>query len=322
MKKAAITAIEHYLPRVRISNDSFAKRFSISSHDIYEKTGIKSRFYIKNGATSDLILPAIKTLLEVNKLKIDEIDCLIVATVTPDYQFPSTAAVVLNKLQAKNTFGFDIAAACSGFIYAISIAKAFIETGIYKRIIVCGADKMSSTLNANDYRTSILFGDGAGVVMIEEAPVNAGVIHESICRMDVSGLYDVYIPYGGSANETDNKLDTGKYKIKMDGKAVFEKGVTAMVEIISSFLAKKNMDVDYFIPHQANKRMLMKVAERLKIDSSKMLMNIEWTGNTSAASIPICISEFAKNGTIKKGDKLLLCGFGSGYAYGLTYLTW
>lgn len=318
--RAKITGVGHYLPNKIIDNENLATQFDISAEKIFQKTGIRQRRYLEIGSTSDLVIKAIKNLVENTGTDLDNLDCLILGTTTPDYFFPSTATAVLNKINAKNAFGFDVSAACAGFMYGLHLGRLMIESGEAKKIIVCGGDKMSSTLNSNDYRTSVLFGDGAGAVLLETAvETDVNILFKSICSLKQDGLSEVYFKTG--LNTKHKTIDT----IHMDGRRVYESGVVQMAKSITDYLKAMNLtfdDIDYLVPHQANLRMLEAVAKSLEFPVDKMLINIENTGNTGSATIPICLSQHNEKNIIKTGDRLLLVGFGAGYSSSLCYLKW
>lgn len=322
--KSTITALAHFSPDKVVPNSFFT--LAPDSDYIKRKTGIDERRYFEAGATSDMLVPAIKACLQNRGIGIDDIDCLIVGTVTPDYQFPSTAAAALYKLNATKPWGFDLSAACAGFIYGLQLGSKLIESKAATRVLVCGADKMSTTVNFEDIKTSILFGDAAGVVLLEATEDELYAVTDIICKMDASGLHDIYIPGGGTAQPlTAENIATGPDKMVMNGRTVFEFGVTDMVAIAQNVLNKSNTrlsEIDYLLPHQSNLRMIEAVAEQLGISNEKVLINIERYGNTCAATIPVCLSEFYANGTIKKGNKILLTAIGSGFAYGGAIINW
>ena len=318
--KVKVTGIGHYLPNKIVTNDDLATQYDITADKIFQKTGIRERRYLEIGSTSNLVLKAIKNLVGGNKYKLNDLDCLILGTTTPDYFFPATATSVLSELNVKNAFGFDISAACSGFMYGLHLGRLMIESGEAKKVIVCGGDKLSSTLNGHDYKTAVLFGDGAGAIMLETAEDGEeNFLSKSICSMKKGGLSEVYFKTG--LNSKHKMLDT----IHMEGKLVYASGVTQMAKSISEYLKLMNLkfdDIDYIVPHQANLRMLESVAEKLGISMKKMLINIEMMGNTGSATIPICLSQFSESKVIKRGDRLLLVGFGAGYSSAVCYLKW
>jgi 3-oxoacyl-[acyl-carrier-protein] synthase-3 len=318
--KAKITGIGHYLPNKVINNKYLSENYSITEEEIFSKTGIKERRYVDAGTTtSDIVCSAVRDLLKNTSKSIEEIDCIIVGTLTPDYFFPSTAVCAINQLKAKNAWGFDLSAACSGFCYGLATATAMIQQGTLRNVIVCGADRMSSTLNNFDYKTAVLFGDGAGAVLLEGTDDDEYVIKGNLCKVEADDLEDVYFktPF--------NTTDWSQEKFELQGGKVYRSGVRFMVETIEKYLSENDLtfdDFDYIIPHQSNMNMLNDTARRLQIEISDFKTNIENIGNTGGASIPICLSEFVKKGEIKKGDRLLLVSFGAGYTVSIIDLIW
>lgn len=319
--KAKITGVGHYLPNKVIDNKTLSGGYEISEEYILKRTGIKERRYVedKTVTTSDLVCNAINDLLKNCSKSIEEIDCIIVGTLTPDYFFPSTAVCAINQLKAKKAWGFDLSAACSGFCYGLVTATAMIQQGTLRNVIVCGADKMSSTLNSFDYKTAVLFGDGAGAVLLEATEDDESVIKGNLCIVEADNLEDVYFktPF--------NTTDWGQEKFELQGGKVYRSGVEFMANAIRKYLRENSLtfnDFDHIIPHQSNMNMLTDTAKRLRIDISKFKINIENVGNTGGASIPICLSQYVKNGEIKKGDRLLLASFGAGYTVSIIDLIW
>lgn len=318
--KATITAISHYLPDKIITNADLASKFAMEEKSIFKRTGIKERRYADTDTTSAFIIAeAVKKILTTSGKNHSEIDCLIVGTLTPDYFFPSTAVAVINKLELRRAWGFDISAACSGFCYGLSLAKAMIEQGNIKNAIVCGAERMSRTLNGFDYKTGILFGDGCGAALIERTDSLENTIIDTLCKVEADDLNDVYFKTPFSS------LDWVNEKFELAGTKVYKHGVQLTIDLIHEYLKKSKTtleDFTYIVPHQANTRMLREVAEGLKVPIEKFLINIELVGNTGGASIPICLSEMYLDKKIKKGDRLLLCSFGSGYTVSVVDLKW
>jgi 3-oxoacyl-[acyl-carrier-protein] synthase-3 len=321
--KANISTIAHFVPPKVINNDFFKN--APDADYIFSKTGISERRY-SEGPTSEMIIPAIKSCLKKRAIDLDEIDCIIVATITPDYLSPSTAAVIINKLQLKNCWGFDISAACSGFVYGLQIASNMVTSGTAKKVLLCGADKMSSTTNADDIKTSMIFSDGAGVALIEiSTTADCGIV-DILCKMDASGLNDIYIPNGGTASPLTSAHVIGKDdKIVMNGRRVFHAGVSAMTNAANEVLIRNNMTIDnisFLVTHQSNALMIKDVAGKLGIGADKVLTNINNVGNTGAATIPICLSHYHEQGIIKPGDKLLLTSVGIGYTIASAIIVW
>jgi 3-oxoacyl-[acyl-carrier-protein] synthase-3 len=317
---AKITAIGHYIPDTIIDNKFIQDKYNYDAQRIVERTGIKERRYVDKGVTTtDIACHAINDLLKNTPISINDIDCIIVGTLTPDFYFPSDAVAVINRLKAKNAWGFDLSAACSGFCYGMSIASAMIKAGTIKNAIICGAERMSATLNNFDYKTGVLFGDGAGAVLIEATRDEEYKLVGSLCKVQADNLEDVYFK---TPFNTENWNDE---KFELDGGRVYDSGVHLMAETIKEYLSKNNLalsDFDYIVPHQSNLRMLKDVALKLNKTTDFFKINIEKVGNTGGASIPICLSDFVKRGEIKKGDRILLCSFGAGYTISIIDLVW
>jgi 3-oxoacyl-[acyl-carrier-protein] synthase-3 len=269
---------------------------------------------------------AARLVLEKKKISSDELDLIIVATITPDMMFPSTAALVQNELFASNCWAFDLNASCSGFLYALSVASQFIETGRHKKIIVIGADKMSSVINYNDRNTSVIFGDGAGAVLLEPSLDDELGVEDFLMHTDGSGAPFLQMPGGGSLNPaTHDTLEKGFHFLHQDGKTVFKNAVTKMAEISLVLLKRNNLtvaDLKTFIPHQANRRIIDALADKMTFSRDKIIVNIENYGNTTAASIPIAMSEAYENKIIKRGDWVLMSAFGAGFTAGSLLLKW
>jgi 3-oxoacyl-[acyl-carrier-protein] synthase III len=317
---AKITAIGHYIPDTIIDNKFIQDKYNYDAQRIVERTGIKERRYVDKGVTTtDIACHAINDLLKNTYVSINDIDCIIVGTLTPDFYFPSDAVAVINRLKAKNAWGFDLSAACSGFCYGMSIASAMIKAGTIKNAIICGAERMSATLNNFDYKTGVLFGDGAGAVLIEATRDEDYKLVGSLCKVQADNLEDVYFK---TPFNTENWNDE---KFELDGGRVYDSGVHLMAETIKEYLSKNNLalsDFDYIVPHQSNLRMLKDVALKLNKTTDFFKINIEKVGNTGGASIPVCLSDFVKRGEVKKGDRILLCSFGAGYTISIIDLVW
>lgn len=322
---AIISSIAHYLPPDITDNKYFESYLDTSDEWIQTRTGIKERRFAKTGATSDLIVPAAREAMENMNYGPDDIDCVIVATVTPDHMFPSTAAVVQNKLGLTKSWGFDLSAACSGFLFALETACSLVESGSAKRVLLCGADLMSSIIDKNDRNTVVLFGDGAGVCIIEKSDENLG-FQDSILRIDgVGGDYLIQIAGGSYKRPSVDTVQTKEHFVKQDGKTVFKYAVKGMADVSKEIMDKNNLkaeDVAFLVPHQANLRIISATAERMGINMDKVMVNIEKYGNTTAATIPICLSEWYKAGKLKKGDNLILSSFGAGFTWGAIYFKW
>jgi len=320
---AAITGVQGYVPDYVMTNDELAKIVDTSDEWITSRTGIKERRIQKEGASSDMAAAAVAQLLEKKGIDPMEIDLVICGTVTPDYPFPSTANVICDKVGMKNAWGFDLIAACSGFIYALTTGAQFIETGKHKKVIVIGVDKMSSILDYEDRTTCVIFGDGAGAVLLEPNEEGLGVI-DSILRSDGSGRQYLIQPGGGSANPPSHKtVDERLHFVKQEGKQVFKFAVTNMAEVSAEIMENNNLtsdDVDWLVPHQANLRIIDATANRMGLPSEKVMINIQKYGNTTAGTLPLCLWDYESQ--LKKGDTLILSAFGGGFTWGAVYLKW
>lgn len=322
---AAITAVEAFLPDFVLSNEKLEQLVPTTSEWIESRTGIKERRILKGEGlgTSDMCVPAIQKLLEKKGISPLEIDMVIVATVTPDYVFPSTSNVICDKIGATNAWGYDLAAACSGFLFALTTGSQFIETGKCKKVLVVGGDKMSSIMDYTDRSTCIIFGDGAGVVLLEPNTEGFGVI-DSILKVDGSGRKYLHQKAGGSVKPpTHETVDAREHFVFQDGQPVFKRAVAGMADVSAEIVERNNLkaeDIAWLTPHQANKRIIDATAERLALDPEKVMLNIQKYGNTTAGTIPICLWEYEKQ--LKKGDNIILATFGAGFTWGAIYLKW
>ncbi len=325
-RRATITAVGHYVPDKVLSNFDLEKMVDTSDEWIRTRTGIRERRILEKGATSDLAVEAIKRLFENSGVSPDEIELLIVATVTPDMFFPSTAAVIQEKLGLKKAWGFDLSAACSGFIYALVTGAQFIESGRYNKVLVVGADKMSSIVDYTDRNTCVLFGDGAGAVLLEPSDDPEYGIIDYIMYMDGTGGKYLYMPGGGSLNPpTYETVDKKMHYIYQDGRAVFKVAVVGMADVSEEIVKKNGLtgeDIDWLVPHQANLRIIVATAERMGLDLSKVMINIDRYGNTTAATIPLCLSEYWECGKLKPGHRIVMSAFGAGYTWGAVLMKW
>jgi 3-oxoacyl-[acyl-carrier-protein] synthase-3 len=323
---AAITAVGMYVPDKVLDNKYFESIVETSDEWIVTRTGIKERRILENGATSDLAVGAIQDLMKSSDLKPEEIEVIIIATVTPDMFFPSTACLVQDKIGAKNAWGFDLSAACSGFLFALQTGAGLIESGRYKKVLVVGADKMSSITDYTDRNTCILFGDAASAVLLEPTEDLSYGIKDSILHCDGSGKDSLYMKAGGSLMPASHEtVDKKLHYIYQDGKAVFKVAVKGMADVSYEIMEKNNLkpeDVAYLVPHQANLRIISATAERMGISQDKVMINIDKYGNTTAATIPLCLTEYYRDGKLKKGDNLVLSAFGAGFTWGAIYITW
>jgi 3-oxoacyl-[acyl-carrier-protein] synthase-3 len=325
MKKitAAITGVQGYLPDNVVTNDDLAKFVDTTDEWITSRTGIKERRIQKEGAASDMAAEAVKKLLVKKGIDPLEIELVIVATVTADYNFPSTANIVSDKVGMKNAWSFDVNAACSGFLYALSTGSQFIETGRHKKVLVVGVDKMSSIIDYEDRATCVIFGDGAGVVLLEPNEEGYGV-QDFILRSDGSGREYLIQPAGGSAMPPSHQtVEERLHFVKQEGKQVFKFAVTNMAEVSAEIMEKNNLtsdDVDWLVPHQANLRIIDATAERMGLSKDKVMINIQKYGNTTAGTLPLCLWDYESQ--LRKGDTLILSAFGGGFTWGAVYLTW
>ncbi|KGO94208.1 beta-ketoacyl-ACP synthase III [Flavobacterium subsaxonicum] len=326
LTNAVITAVGGYVPDTVLDNAALEKMVETSNEWIIARTGIKERRIASDPrmATSDMAVLAIKNLLENYNIQPEEIDCLILATSTPDYILAPTAALVCHKAGLLNAFGLDLNAACSGFLYALSTGGMFIESGRYKKVLVIGADKMSSIVNYEDRNTCILFGDGAGVVLLEPTQDTATGIQNNIFMTDGLGGSILSVPAGGSEFPATAETVAGKkHFVQQDGRTVFKNAIKGMSNACKQVLEKNNLtaqDIDWVIPHQANLRIIDAVGERLDIPKEKIKVNIERYGNTTAGTLPLCLWDFKND--FKPGDKILLTAFGAGFTWGATYMVW
>lgn len=323
---AVITALGMYVPDKIYDNKYFEKIVDTSDEWIKSRTGISERRILEHGATSDLATGAAKNLIETHNINPEEIDVIIVSTVTPDMFFPATACLVQDNIGAKNAWGFDLSAACSGFIYGFHVGASLIETGRYKKVMVIGADKMSSITDYTDRNNCILFGDAGAAVLLETTEDKNYGLQDSLLHCDGSGREALYMKGGGSLNPpTYETIDKKMHFIYQDGKAVFKVAVKGMADISYEIMQKNNLtaeDIAFLVPHQANLRIIDATAERMGISKDKVMINIDRYGNTTAATIPLCLVEYYRNGKVKKGDKLILSSFGAGYTYGACYIVW
>lgn len=320
---AAITGIQGYLPEHILTNEDLSKIVDTNDEWITSRTGIKERRIMKDGASSDMCIEAVNGLLKKTGNKPEDIELVIVATVTPDYPFPSTSNIVCAATGMSNAWGFDLIAACSGFIYALSTGAQFIETGRYKKVLVIGVDKMSSIIDYKDRTTCVIFGDGAGAALLEPNEEGMG-IQDFILRADGAGKEYLLQPAGGSANPASiETIEKGMHYVHQEGKQVFKFAVTNMAEVSAEIMEKNNLtseDVDWLVPHQANLRIIDATANRMGLPKEKVMVNIQKYGNTTAGTLPLCLWDYEKQ--LKKGDNLILSAFGGGFTWGAVYLKW
>jgi 3-oxoacyl-[acyl-carrier-protein] synthase-3 len=320
-----ILAVGHHAPSAILSNEDLEKVLDTSDEWITTRTGMKRRHVsAPQEATSDLAIAAARMALARANLEPGDMDCYVVATVTPDFPFPATACIVASKLGASDKAAFDIEIACSGFIYGLTVASSLIRAGVYKRIMLIGAETLTKIVNRNDRSTAVLFGDGAGAVILEAAKNDSFLASE--LGSDGSRPEVLRVPAGGSRTPlTPALMDAGAQYIYMEGREVFKFAVTKMIEATDAALKKANLekaDVDWLIPHQANKRIIDSAAKYLQMPEEKVIVNIHEYGNTSAASIPIALSEAVQAGKIKDGDVIVFVGFGGGLSWGAVTWRW
>jgi 3-oxoacyl-[acyl-carrier-protein] synthase-3 len=322
---AAITAVGGYVPEDKLTNFDLEKMVDTNDEWIRTRTGISERRILKGEgkATSDMLVPAVQELCSKRGIQPAEIECLIVATVTPDMIFPATANIVCSKIGAVNAYGFDLAAACSGFLFALAQGAALIESGRYKKVVVCGADKMSSIIDYTDRATCIIFGDGAGAVLLEPSKEPIGIM-DSILRTDGNGAQYLHMKAGGSlkpaSHDTVNNREHFAYQ---EGQAVFKFAVKGMADVSAELMEKNNLqseDIAWLVPHQANLRIIDATANRMGLSPEKVMINIQRYGNTTAATIPLCLWEWEKK--LNKGDNIILSSFGGGFTWGAIWVKW
>jgi 3-oxoacyl-[acyl-carrier-protein] synthase III len=325
--RAAITSVGHYVPENIMTNKDMEKIVETNDEWIMSRTGIKERRIMTNGEpTSFMAVEAINMALERRGIKAEEIDLILVGTVTPDMLFPSTACVIQEKIGASKAWGFDVLAACSGFIFTLMTGVQFIESGYCKKVLVVGADKMSTITNFKDRNTCVLFGDGAGAVLLEPSEDNNFGIMDSIMKVDGVGGKYLHMLGGGSLNPASHEtVEKDWHYVYQEGKHVFKDAVVGMADVSYKIMEQNNLkadDIAYLVPHQANLRILTACADRMGLPQEKVMLNIHKYGNTTAATIPLCLSEYWQDGKIKKGDNLVLASFGAGYTWGSILVKW
>lgn len=322
---AAITGVGSYLPDYILTNEELERTIDTTNEWIMSRSGISERRILKDKdkASAYMAAEAAKQLLSKKGLSPLDIELIIVATVTPDHQYPATANIVADMIGAKNAWGFDIQAACSSFIYALTTASKFIESGAHKKVLVIGSDKMSSIVDFTCRKTAILFGDGAGAVLLEPTTDGTGIL-DSRMYSDGSGKKYLYQPAGGSLMPSSIETVTNKqHFVVMDGPAVFKVAVIKMAEVAAEMMERNHLtsdDVAFLVPHQANKRIIEATANRMGVSMDKVMLNIQKYGNTTSATLPLCLAEWEHQ--LKKGDNLILTTFGAGFTWGGLYLKW
>ena len=325
MIRAAITAVAGFLPDNIVTNADLEKIIDTTDEWITSRTGIKQRHLENNPnrATSDMGVEAVKLLCKKRGINPDEIDLLICGTVTPDMVFPATANLIAAKIGAKNAWSFDVSAAWSGFIYALTTGAQFIETGRYKKVVIVGADMMSRIIDYTDRTTCVIFGDGAGAVLLEPSSEDVGIV-DFILHSDGNGASALHMKAGGSLKPASHEtVDNKMHFVYQEGQSVFKNAVYNMAEVSAAIMAKNNLtdkDVTWLAAHQANKRIIDATASRMGVGPEKVMMNIERYGNTTAGTIPLLLWDYEKQ--LKKGDTIILAAFGGGFTWGAVYLKW
>lgn len=325
--RAYISSVGMYVPETVVTNNDLAMKVETSDAWIRERTGIVERRFVRNGeANSDLSVGAIQSCLEQVDCSPEEIDLIIVPTVTPDMMFPSTACVIQEKLGAVNAWGFDLSGACSGFLYALATAAQFIETGRHRKVVVVGTDIMSSIVDPDDRSTCVLFGDGSGAVLLEPAPDDDTGVLDFLLKADGSGGKFLHMPAGGSARPASQEtVQKRMHYVHQDGRAVYKFAVKYMADVSAELLERNGLtseQLSLFVPHQANLRIIQSTAERLKLKPEQVAISIDRYANTTAATIPICLYENSRSGRLKKGDLVLLASFGAGFTWASVLLRW
>ena len=322
---AAITAVHGYAPEYVLTNQELETMVDTNDEWITSRTGIKERRILKGDGlgTSDMAVPAVEGLLKKRGISAEEIDLIIFCTTTPDMPFPATANILADKIGAKNAWGFDLQAACSGFIYGLTTASQFIESGKHKKVLVVGGDKMSSIIDYTDRTTCIIFGDGCGAVLLEPNEEGNGII-DAVLKSDGSGRQFLHQKAGGSTRPASHEtVDNREHFVYQEGKAVFKFAVTNMADVAAEIMERNELgadDVTWLVPHQANKRIIDATAARMGVGSEKVMINIERYGNTTNGTIPLCLWEWESK--LKKGDNIILAAFGGGFTWGSVYIKW
>lgn len=325
--RAKISALGTYVPPRLLTNQDLENMVETSNDWIVERTGIRERHIVDKGmATSDLAVEAAKIALEERGIEASDLDAILVATVTPDMFFPSTACLVQHKLGAKNVWGFDLSAACSAFVYALQTGAQFISTGAHRRVMVIGADVMSSIIDYTDRATCVIFGDGAGAVILEPAEDDSIGMIDFLHEIDGSGACALYMPGGGSLHPaTHETVDKKMHYVHQDGQAVFKYAVRKQTDLCEKLLQRnrvKASDIKAFIPHQANRRIITASAERLGLAPDSIIINIDRYGNTTAGTIPLAMDTAREQGKLSKGDLVMLASVGAGFTIGAALLRW
>ncbi|VXD16453.1 beta-ketoacyl-ACP synthase III [Marinoscillum sp. 108] len=323
--RAAITGVHGYVPDYVLTNHELETMVDTNDEWIRSRTGIEERRILKGEGqgTSVIGAEAVKGLLAKTNTKAEEVDLIICATVTPDMPFPATANIVADMVGAKNAFGYDLSAACSGFLYALATGAQFIQSGTYKKVVIIGADKMSSIIDYTDRATCIIFGDGGGAVMLEPTEEDLGVM-DSILKSDGSGAPYLHMKAGGSRKPaTAETVAQREHFAFQEGSTVFKFAVTNMADVAAEVMEKNNLtsdDISWLVPHQANKRIIDATARRMGVGDDKVMLNIQRYGNTTAGTLPLCLWDYEPQ--LKKGDNIILAAFGGGFTWGATWLKW
>lgn len=323
---AVITGVGGWVPTYILDNEEMSTIVETSDEWIMERIGVKTRHILKpeeGVGTSFMMTKAVKQLLDKTGVDPDSIECVIVATTTPDYHFPSTASLVIGNLGLKHAFGFDMEAACAGFLFAMETGADFIRSGRYKRIVICGGDHMSSMTNYEDRNTCPIFGDGAACVLMEATEEEVGLM-DSYLRVDGTGYENLHMAAGGSANMPSHEtVDQRLHFVYQEGRTVFKHAVTNMsnaVELVAKRNNLTNDDIAWVVPHQANVRIESAVARRIGVEEDHVMINIDHMANTSGGTLPLCLWEYEQK--LKKGDKLIFTAFGAGFSWGASYMIW
>ena len=323
--RAAITAVHAWVPEFVLTNKELETMVETNDEWSQTRTGIKERRILKDAGegTSKIGVESVNGLLKKRGIQADEIDLLICATTTPDLVFPATANIICDKVGAKNAFGYDIQAACSGFLFALTTASKFVESGQYKKVVVVGADKMSAIIDYSDRATCIIFGDGGGAVLLEP-DTNGYGIYDAVLKSDGSGRHFLHQKAGGSVKPpTHATIDAKEHFVYQEGQTVFKFAVKGMADVSAEIMERNNLsadDIAWLVPHQANKRIIDATASRMGIGMEKVMLNIQKYGNTTNGTLPLCLWEWEKQ--LHKGDNLILAAFGGGFTWGAVYLKW
>jgi len=325
-RSAVVTATGSFFPPKVITNAHFEQYLDTTDEWITSRTGIKERHFVEKGvAASDLALEAAKQVLERRGIQAEDIDAIVFGTVTPDMMYPSSACLLQDKLGASRAYGFDLSAGCSGFVYAYTTGVMLVESGRFDRVLVVGADVCTSFMDMTDRNTCVLFGDGAGAVLLEPGEPGQGML-EAIMQVDGSGAPYLNMLGGGSLNPTSKEtVEKNMHTVHQEGREVFKHAVTRMADVAVDVVKKGGYeleDINLFVPHQANIRIIEAVAKRMKLEKEKVMINIHKYGNTTAATIPSCLDEAVQTGRLKKGDLVVIASFGAGFTWGSALIRW